>query len=512
MSTVANKFFSKVNVCPPAVKHIYIYPTKDTMISEVNPLLNYGMFQNILLNNTIKGDNAGLFGFSGINLSNYKISADLIASVKFHMAINQQTASKLSLKAQKITDNGWIEYGVTWAGQPNYNDTTYARTNVAANASAINMDLTKQFKAEYNTYFNNEFGLRITSESMIKDEMTVLSREAQYGRPCIDIEYYDYSETPTFISVLFDIDPEIKDTKDITFDLEVQGTNTRQEVGFDFNVPIYNLKSDIDFTFSSVQRQEPQEIGFDFTVPKFKIDPDTDITFSFESAEHVGSDIGFDLTVALDTMKPVDIGFTFASSNQISAEVGFDLSVNPDPTTIDIGFDLTSIAKLTLGEIGFDVTVSALAITPVEIGFTVDISGGCGIDIGFDFEVPKFMLDPTNIAFDFTVSHTVESIIGFDVDALARDTQDVDFDLEVIPLTSAEIGFDFAAVQHSVIEVGFDLAAAQRSTVFIGIDFVNLRETDTEVKFDVWPEIRIRREIGFSFKAIHVSATYGFIM
>jgi hypothetical protein len=45
---------------------------------------------------------------------------------------------------------------------------------------------------------------------MIKDEMTVLSREAQYGRPYIDIEYYDYSETPTFISVPFDIDPEIR--------------------------------------------------------------------------------------------------------------------------------------------------------------------------------------------------------------------------------------------------------------------------------------------------------------
>lgn len=538
MSTVANKFFTKLSVCPPAVKHIYLYPYKDTMISEANPLLNYGMFQNILVNDTIKGDNAGLFGFNGVNLADYKISKDLIASVKFHMAINQQTASSLTLKAQKITDNGWAEYGATWAGQPAYNDATYGRVNVAGNASAINMDLTNQFKADYNTYFNKEFGLRITSESMIRDEMTVLSREAQYGRPCIDIAYYDYSETPTFVSVDFVINPEIGTGKDITFDLNVVGTDVSCPISFDFTVPIYNAHNDVDFSFDVVQREEPSEIGIDFTVPKFALDPAIDVGFDFTAAGKIGNGtdndgttIGFDLTVVAEPLVPVDIGFTFSSVNKLgggsddkATNIGFDLTVTPEPTSVDVGFTIIPIAAIYSGgaggsgdytgmaQIGFDVTVSALTVEPVDIGFTFDTTGGQGVDIGFDVTVPSFKQDPTDIGFDFTISHDEDHIIDFKFDVLARNTQDVDFDFEVVPIASADVGFDFTAVQHEVVDIGFDVECAQRTTCFIGIDFQNIVQTGTEVKFDVWPKIGMKREIGFSFMSLHVSATYGFIM
>ena len=355
--TISNKMEVASKIVAPPQKIIRYEAIKDTYISQLYPVNSYGDFKNLEVNSTIgdeEDENKILMTFSLPEIT--QDIYDNIVQVRLRLYSQGKITRKANLKLKAHYDNGWIENGVTYIGQPYEYPEVIQTTTVNKGDTYVDFDLTDIYKSHNKEAFDLAYNIVEDETDGQQYYLNFFSKEAakentnlKLKTPAIELvyEYYpdnmDISDLPAVltskVNVVDGTDPTGASTSpDLPVTLEIHSKWTDADLESEVGVTTYTDYKDLEAELT-VQRWG-YAFGVDGEVTvKRTIPNDDDVTPELDS-EVIVPEYHVD-----DGDNPDDIVYIIhKQSPYIEAEVGVKTYYVPSDTEpapdLDCQFDI----------------------------------------------------------------------------------------------------------------------------------------------------------------------------
>ena len=516
MAEYSNLIFAQAKMVEPPITTLKLEPIKDTMVSEADPLLDYGDYSAMQVSPASDGLFKSLLGFAKLPLSPTQMQN--LKSVKLVLTTTGNHTVFTTVNMHELTDNSWDE-SVNWHAKPSQKDAILASQPIDITSKKLQIDLTDYVKANDSTLTNNQFGFSLDSADIDPAGLSFCTKENadSKSRPVLEVQYYDYAKTPIFDQINSDIVVAAYKSSDIICDVTVQNQSVVSDIACDITVPKFTLEPlDINCDITVIRRSM-KEINCDVIVEKIQAKP-SDIDCEFYIEQYIYDDIVCDVTVEKLAADPVEINCDIMVSfknpdSDIACDVLVEKQVAPP---VDINCDVSVSNVLTpSGEINCDVLVEKQPLDNVDINCEIDVSVAIYKDIECDVLVEKLPIDPADINSDIFVSAAAISELVCDINVAAYATpSDINCDIEVVPGGYVDIDCDIKVEQTIVQDIICDVVAAQREAKFIDCDITVGIQAIKEIECDILVAQNIHSEITCDITVIGKtrSASYSYIM
>ena len=179
------------NIIDPITITIPIYPVKDAYLDQTEAVFPHGIQKYLRVNNSTLEDQSARKIIMAFDIP-FLTEAQLqnLVSVKLVLKSSTPERTKRMFELRTHTDNGWIEDGTTWLGQPKDSEDILMKEPLDVGFKNLTFDITEEFLS----HNNQPYHFPITISEADTENTTVFkqfhSREAGNDKsPVINITY-----------------------------------------------------------------------------------------------------------------------------------------------------------------------------------------------------------------------------------------------------------------------------------------------------------------------------------
>ena len=316
-----NKMAVAAQVIPAPQKTVKLYPIKDAYLSKTNPFFPFGKYNTLTIKNSEDDTYKAIMAFDIPEISPTDWGNLIKASLTIYAMRAPKRDVHLILKYHQ--DDGWPEYGTTWAGQPVDYDGNIAKVVFPAGESKLVIDITNTFKLNGIDYTHYAFTLLEDPDyGEQTSQLDIGSREtASSGRaPTLSYTYAWYPENYDLAEFKAKFNVRRWEDYDLQTKLKVKNGQKDSNLMTFLKVKGYKDNKDLDVYIHPCPLVFDTKFRINFTVQQFK-DSELYTTLKVKGFKESKDILIPDLKVrGSSSEKDLDVRFTVHSNNDINVK------------------------------------------------------------------------------------------------------------------------------------------------------------------------------------------------